>query len=958
MADAAATKPHQGLLRDRRRARRESIAVGLVALCAVVLGIVGVWLSASNAVRDNFRQVLKGVAIAAGSQVDPVLHQQLADPATRDPAAYARAVAPLQSLRRSVPAILGIYTVVRDANGVHYVLDAARASTPDAPVWQPHSRLETLLTRAFDDDDGPGSTLATETPVSDEFGSIMTGWAPLRAADGRQIGVIGVDIDAERYVSRQETARRAALWGLLPAVLMVMCLAALYYRARLRGLRAASVAEASATAAEQAARVLAEERERLHNVIDGTKVSTWEARVQTGEIQIDSRYAEMMGRTLDELTPMTSDSWYELLHPEDRAQANVAIQDCFAQHGSVFEIDFRMLHKAGHWVWVRTRGTVIERDAQQQPLRMVGTHVDVTAAKSFELALKDSESKFRSLFELSPVGIALNDRQTGRFLQVNDALVAPTGYTREELLGMDCWGLTGTSEVRGPQEMGGFSTDGRYGPIERECFRKDGSTYPVLLFGMLMTDSNGREVVWSIVQDISQRKAMESELSAAALRDRLTGLANRTLFMERLQSAIERVRAGKQRLFGVLFLDFDRFKLVNDAMGHEAGDLLLNEIANRLRAALRMGDGHDAEDGGNLIARFGGDEFLVLLNDLRDSRDAERIARRLIGSLAPAYSINGRDVHSTASIGIVTSVQCLESAEAVVRNADVAMYEAKRAGRACSVVFNEEMHTRLARHLTIEGALRKALGSDQLYVVYQPIIELATGRMTSVEALVRWQHPTLGTVSPSEFIPVAEESGLIVPLGQWVLQEACHMLARWREQDPDGAPQHVSVNISRAELALGDRLLMRVRQTLAMTQLPPESLQLEVTEREVMRDPDATLALMCRLRELGVRLAMDDFGTGTSSLACLRQYPFDVIKIDRSFVHDLAADVDVLAVIHATITLVENLGKASVAEGVEEPAQVAVLQSLGCRYAQGYYFSRPVAAENLMGTMLLRQLAM
>jgi EAL domain-containing protein (putative c-di-GMP-specific phosphodiesterase class I) len=249
--------------------------------------------------------------------------------------------------------------------------------------------------------------------------------------------------------------------------------------------------------------------------------------------------------------------------------------------------------------------------------------------------------------------------------------------------------------------------------------------------------------------------------------------------------------------------------------------------------------------------------------------------------------------------------------------------------------------------MTIESGLRKALGTDQLSVVYQPIVELETGRATSVEALLRWRHPLLGPVTPAEFIPVAEESGLIVPLGQWVLSESCHMLADWRIRDPASAPDTVSVNISRAELALGPRLLARVHETLAATGLPAECLQLEVTEREVMRDPEASLRLMQDLRELGIQLAMDDFGTGTSSLSCLRDYPFDVIKIDRSFVHDLVANPDVLAVIHATLTLVENLGMGSVAEGVEDATQVAVLQSLGCRFAQGYYFSRPVSADQL-----------
>ncbi len=562
--------------------------------------------------------------------------------------------------------------------------------------------------------------------------------------------------------------------------------------------------------------------------------------------------------------------------------------------------------------------------------------------------LRESESSFRSLFELSPVGIALNDLNTGRFLQANDALLQSSGLSREELLDKTYWDMTppGYDEEERVQ-LESMAQTNRYGPYEKEYIRKDGSSYPVLLSGISLTDAQGREVIWSIVQDISQRKAFEQELADAARRDKLTGLANRTQFMERLSHQVARARDGARELFAVLFLDFDHFKMVNDTLGHDAGDELLRQIAARLRATLRGGEDAASEARGTLIARFGGDEFLVLLTDLRAGADAERIAERLLNALAPAYTIMGRELHSSASIGIVTSEQALDSADAIVRNADVAMYEAKRAGRACSVVFNEAMHVRLTRHMTIESGLRKALGTDQLSVVYQPIVELETGRITSVEALLRWQHPLLGPVTPAEFIPVAEESGLIVPLGQWVLSESCHMLADWRIRDPDSAPDTVSVNISRAELALGPRLLGRVHETLATTGLPAECLQLEVTEREVMREPEASLRLIQDLRALGIQLAMDDFGTGTSSLSCLRDYPFDVIKIDRSFVRDIASNADVLAVIHATLTLVENLGMGSVAEGVEDATQVAVLQSLGCRFAQGYYFSYPVSADKL-----------
>jgi diguanylate cyclase (GGDEF)-like protein len=421
--------------------------------------------------------------------------------------------------------------------------------------------------------------------------------------------------------------------------------------------------------------------------------------------------------------------------------------------------------------------------------------------------------------------------------------------------------------------------------------------------------------------------------------------------MERLQEALVRVRRGAQPMLAVLFLDFDRFKMINDTLGHKAGDELLQQISGRLRGTLRASDVTGDDATGNLVARFGGDEFLILINDLETREDAVAVAVRLLKVLAPAYSIFGSEVRSTASIGIVTSEQDQATAEEVLRNADVAMYEAKRSGRACHVVFNDTMHTRLTRHVAIETHLHHAIGTAELSLVYQPIIDLQTGRMVSAEALLRWNHPELGPISPSEFIPIAEETGLIAILGQWVLRQACQTLVNWRESDPDRAPRTVSVNISRAELALGSRLLEQVVETLRSTGLPANCLQLEVTEREVTRNQQAAFELLHALRQLGVRIAMDDFGTGTSSLGFLREFPFDIVKIDRSFVKDLSPSPDVLAVIHATVDLIENLGMASLAEGVEQPTQFAVLQSIGCRYAQGYLFSRPVPADMLLDAL-------
>jgi diguanylate cyclase (GGDEF)-like protein/PAS domain S-box-containing protein len=678
----------------------------------------------------------------------------------------------------------------------------------------------------------------------------------------------------------------------------------------------------------------------LTTVIEGTGVGYWEMHPGMGRLYVSERWSQMLGLKHDPTVPLAIERWRALLHPDDVARVEQGIARCASDPNYLYEMDYRLRHAAGHWVWVMSHGRVIGRGAVGASLRLVGTQLDITERKAAESALAESESKFRSLYERSPVGIALSDFRTRRFLQVNDAFLGPSGFTREEVLAMS-FDQIAVRDDGGPLNQ-------PTGQRERELLRKDGSRYPVVISGTRMKDAQGREVIWSVVQDISYRKAIELEMADAARRDRLTGLANRMQFMERLSESIERVRGGKQKMFAVLFLDFDRFKVVNDAMGHQAGDKLLVLMAERLRRTLRNTDA--ALGMSNQIARFGGDEFLILLNDIVRTEDARRVADRLLLALSQSYRIDGRDVHSTASVGIVASETGVDDADAVVRNADLAMYEAKRAGRACAVFFTDSMHTRLTRNLTIESSLREALGTSQLSLVYQPIVELDTGRRVSVEALIRWKHPTLGAISPGEFVPLAEESGLIAPMGEWVMRESCAALARWQRLDPEKAPRVVSVNVSRAELAQGPRLLNCVREALAAARLPPQSLQLEVTEREVMRDPAASLALMHQLREIGVRLAMDDFGTGSSSLGCLCEYPFDVIKIDRSFINGFAAGPDALAVIHATITLVENLGKCSVGEGVETAEQLAILQSMGCHHAQGYFLGRPMPESDVVET--------
>jgi diguanylate cyclase (GGDEF)-like protein len=460
---------------------------------------------------------------------------------------------------------------------------------------------------------------------------------------------------------------------------------------------------------------------------------------------------------------------------------------------------------------------------------------------------------------------------------------------------------------------------------------------------------------------IAAREAAQGATAArlAARQDKLTGLANRTAFVEQLQQHVADVRDGTGPAFAVMFLDFDHFKYVNDTLGHDAGDELLRQIAQRLRTSLGAHAPSGPERRHHVVARFGGDEFVILLDDMASEEDARTAADQLIRDLAPTYTLRGVDVSSTASIGIVHSAAADDEAETMLTNSDVAMYEAKRSGRGCYVVFDDAMRRRITRVLQLERSLLGAIGTPQVRLTYQPVVELDSGRLVAVEALLRWNHPMLGEVPPAEFVAMAEDTGLIVPLGEWVINEACRQLAEWQHDDPVRAPQAISVNVSAAELALGPRFVERVRNALAAAGLAAHGLQIEIPERDLVRDSAATKTLLEQLRAVGVRLAMDEFGTGPGSLAALSSWPFDSVKMARSFVHGLATNRDVMALAHATLTLVENLGMSSVAQGVEDPAQLAILQSFGCRYAQGRLLGVPVEASdviNLGGSIPLERL--
>ena len=446
--------------------------------------------------------------------------------------------------------------------------------------------------------------------------------------------------------------------------------------------------------------------------------------------------------------------------------------------------------------------------------------------------------------------------------------------------------------------------------------------------------------------DISERKLGEQQLQATALTDALTGLPNRSALLQRLTTAIDRHRAAAGGHFGLLFLDFDRFKQVNDSLGHSAGDDLLRQIAHRLQGTLRPGDAvsrpGEALDGS--AARLGGDEFVVLLDGLAEPADAALVAERLLQVLARPYDVLGHRVFSSASIGVRTSALAFDDADSLLRDADTAMYEAKQGGRGRWVLFEPRMRQQVSERAGIEADLHLALERAELFVVYQPVLDLVCqpGRpgCAGVEALVRWRHPTRGVVSPAQFVPVAEECGLIGALGLFVLQTACGQFMRWQRELGALAPGLLAVNLSVAQLRQGD-LMGQVQQILTDNGMPPAALQLEVTESLAAQDP-VVQARLRELKSLGLKLALDDFGTGYSSLACLHLLPVDTVKIDRSFVVEAEHSDYHRALIDATVRVARTLHMTTVAEGIETPDQAAQITALGCDRGQGYLFCRPL----------------
>jgi diguanylate cyclase (GGDEF)-like protein/PAS domain S-box-containing protein len=569
---------------------------------------------------------------------------------------------------------------------------------------------------------------------------------------------------------------------------------------------------------------------------------------------------------------------------------------------------------------------------------------EVDERKAAERALRASEERFRSLVQNSSDVISIVDADGGVRYH-SESVRRVLGYDPAELVDGDPLTLVHLDDR---ERVARFVAQAalRPGVTAAETWRvrhRDGTwLHSETVAANLLEDPNVRGLVLN-TRDVSDRKELEAQLVHQAFHDGLTGLANRTLFTERVEHALARAAPGD---LAVLFIDLDDFKHVNDSLGHAAGDQLLVAAARRLQGCLRPTD---------VAARLGGDEFAVLLERVTDADGAATVAGRVLDTLHQPFGLNGRTIPIKASLGVATGRPGADQADELLRNADVAMYAAKAGGKDRYELFRPDMHEDMLQRLELEAELRHVADRDQLVLHYQPIIELVSGRITRVEALVRWDHPVKGLLPPPAFIPLAEEQGLIGPIGNWVLLQACLQARRWQDQFPDAPPLSVHVNLSGRQLE-EQRLVGEVAQALETSRLSPRQLTLEITESVLVSDVEAMSTRLRELKGLGVLLAIDDFGTGYSSLSYLRRFPIDMLKIDKAFVDGIGKGREDTALAHAIVKLSHTLQLHTVAEGIEQAEQAAHLASLGCQDGQGFLFARPLNPE-AMTELLAKSLA-
>lgn len=677
---------------------------------------------------------------------------------------------------------------------------------------------------------------------------------------------------------------------------------------------------------------------RFRAISDASPLGIFVSDAEGGCIYTNAAYHTISGLTLEQTL---GTNWSMAIHPEDRERV-LAEWRVAARGQAPFRTEFRFLQEDESIVWTRVNSAAM-LDGKTS-FGLVQTVEDITERKSAELVLQVAEEalfaeKERAQVTLNSIGDAvLTTDLLGKVTYLNQVAETMTGWSCAEALGRPIAEVFNildgaTLEAAANPMLRAIAEDRTVGLATNSVLvRRDGfesaiedSAAPI--------HSRDRRVTGAVIvfHDVSASRAMALEMAHLAQHDFLTSLPNRMLLTERFSHAIGLARRHKKQV-GILFIDLDHFKHINDSLGHAVGDRLLQSVANRLVDCVRATD---------TVCRHGGDEFVILLAEIEQPQDAAHVAETLRTALAEPHLIDGHELYVTPSIGISVFPDDGGNVDTLMQNADTAMYQAKANGRDTYRFFKTEMNARAVRRLVVEGGLRRALKQKEFLLHYQPKIDLASGAIIGAEALIRWQDPRLGLVKPDQFVPIAEENGLIVPIGQWVLREACRQVKAWLDAGLQAVP--VSVNVSAAEFRHAG-FLDGLSLILKETGLAPRYLELEITESILMHDAESSASVLESLKAIGVQLAIDDFGTGYSSLSYLKHFPINTLKIDQSFVRDIATDADDATIVSAMIGMGKSLKQRVIAEGVETNMQLAFLQAHQCDEGQGFHFSHPVAA--------------
>lgn len=665
-----------------------------------------------------------------------------------------------------------------------------------------------------------------------------------------------------------------------------------------------------------------------------------------GDIYVSPQVERILGFTQEEWLA-NPDTWVERLHPDDKERAMAAAQRA-ADTGERFQMEYRMLAKDGSVVWIAEENYCVF-DEEGRQLYWQGVMLDVTDIKATESRLQLSESQFQSLVEHIPAVLYIDPPDQKAFsLYVSPQITEILGVTPEEYLADPTYWrdhLHPDDREKAEADYDLFTRTGQPEASSYRMLKPDGKVVWIYDRAMSILDESGEPVMLQgVMFDITDQKEAEQQIDFISHHDRLTGLPNRAMFEEMLSIALARARRSEDAV-AVLLMDLDDFKLVNDSLGHAAGDDVLGQMAMRLREAARDTD---------IIARQGGDEFLILLADLEGGRNlpgpdmdaalmaAETTISSIRAALETPFPVAGTEVYVTASIGVSVFPGTARDAHSMLKQADLAMYRSKKKGPGGHSIFSAEETDSSAR-LAFSTRLRKAVESRNWVLHYQPIVNLADGTMMGVEGLIRWLDPAAGIIPPGDFIPLAEEMGLIEAIGAWVVEEVCRQGAEWQRQ---GIDLELGFNLSPRQLWQPD-LVDMIFTNVATSGIDPSRLVLEITEGTAMTEPERTQRILWDLHGRGLHLAIDDFGTGYSSLARLKHLPVSILKIDRAFVMDLPGDGDAASMATAIVQLAQSLGMSPLAEGIETEEQWRFLVGQGCTFGQGYYFSRPVPAEEI-----------